>query len=227
MVERPRPARLAVVAALVVIATMGVALLGCGGGEGTTTAGPAGGGGPDASTTPPAPTSPPPAEQTATIVTKQGDIVIKLATDIAPKTVAKFVGLARQGFFDGLTFHRIIPGFVIQGGDPKGDGTGGSGSEIVEAPPEDFRYTTGTVAMAKRGSDPAGTSDSQFYVCTKGGGCDQSLSAQPGAPAQYAVLGRVVTGQDVVEKIAAAKLSDPQLGVPAVKQTIEKVTISP
>ena len=78
----------------------------------------------------------------------------------------RFAALAEKGFFDGLTFHRIVPGFVIQGGDPTGDGQGGPGYTVVEAPPKDLAYTRGVVAMAKTGAEPAGTSGSQFFVVT-------------------------------------------------------------
>ena len=104
----------------------------------------------------------------------------------SPKTTASFASLVRKGFFDGLTFHRVVPGFVIQGGDPKGDGTGGPGYTTVDTP-RDAAYTSGVVAMAKTGAEPAGTSGSQFFVVT---GDNASL------PPDYAVLGKVTATSD-------------------------------
>jgi len=89
-------------------------------------------------------------------------------------------------------FHRIVSGFVIQGGDPSGDGTGGPGYQAIEVPPADTKYTKGVVAMAKGGNDPAGASGSQFFIVT---GDDAGL------PTDYAVLGRVVAGEDVAAEI--------------------------
>jgi peptidyl-prolyl cis-trans isomerase B (cyclophilin B) len=123
--------------------------------------------------------------------TNKGSFTFELATDISPCTTAAFAGLVKNGFFDGLTFHRIVPGFVIQGGDPLGNGMGGPGYTTVDAPPQDTKYDKGLVAMAKAGNEPAGTSGSQFFVVT---GADVGLSPD------YAVLGRVTDGLDVVEK---------------------------
>jgi peptidyl-prolyl cis-trans isomerase B (cyclophilin B) len=130
--------------------------------------------------------------------TNMGSFTFELATKISPCTTASIAGLIQKGFFDGLTFHRIVPDFVIQGGDPAGDGTGGPGYSTVDAPPKDTQYVKGLVAMAKAGNEPAGTSGSQFFVVT---------GANVGLPPEYAVLGRVTHGLDVVEKIGA--LGDP------------------
>jgi peptidyl-prolyl cis-trans isomerase B (cyclophilin B) len=130
--------------------------------------------------------------------TTQGDFTIELDREKAPCTSASFVGLTEKDFFNGLTFHRIVPGFVIQGGDPKGDGTGGPGYQTVDEPPDDARYTKGVVAMAKTATDPRGTSGSQFFIVT---------AEDAGLPPDYAVLGNVVEGLDVVEKIG--KLGGP------------------
>jgi cyclophilin family peptidyl-prolyl cis-trans isomerase len=124
--------------------------------------------------------------------TNKGSFTIELSTEISPCTTASIAGLVEKGFFDGLTFHRIVPGFVIQGGDPAGDGTGGPGYSTVDAPPQDTQYVKGVVAMAKGQTEPAGTSGSQFFVVT---------GANVGLPPEYAVLGRVTDGLDVVEKI--------------------------
>jgi peptidyl-prolyl cis-trans isomerase B (cyclophilin B) len=131
---------------------------------------------------------------TVTIKTDRGTIVADLDPRLAPKTVNNFVSLARRGFYDGLTFHRVVPGFVIQGGDPRGDGTGDPGYRVVERPPAGTAYTRGVVAMAKAGQEAAGTSGSQFFVVT-------AQDAQ--LPPDYAVLGRVTGGLGVVRRIEA------------------------
>jgi cyclophilin family peptidyl-prolyl cis-trans isomerase len=131
----------------------------------------------------------------ATVSTSCGDFQITLDAKRAPKTGGSFKYLADKGFFDNTTFHRIVPGFVIQGGDPKGNGTGGPGYKVVEAPPKSLQYTKGVVAMAKTQLEAAGTSGSQFFVVT---GEDAQL------PPEYALLGKFTGGQDVVDKIAAA-----------------------
>ena len=98
--------------------------------------------------------------------TNCGTITIRLATGRAPKTSASFANLVKRGFYDGLTFHRVVHDFVIQGGDPLGTGQGGPGYTVVERPPPDTAYTTGVVAMAKTEADPSGTSGSQFFIVT-------------------------------------------------------------
>ena len=100
------------------------------------------------------------------------------------------MSLAKQGFFDGLTFHRIVPGFVIQGGDPKGDGTGGPGYSVTEKPTADLSYTRGVVAMAKSGAEAPGTSGSQFFVVT---------APDAGLPTDYALVGKITKAGDVVD----------------------------
>jgi len=130
----------------------------------------------------------------ATIETDKGDIVMELYPQDAPQTVNNFVFLAREGFYDGLTFHRVEPGFVIQGGDPLGDGTGGPGYTL---PAEIKRpHTEGAVAMARRGDEvnpERESSGSQFYI---------TLAPQPGLDGQYTVFGQVIEGMDVVNSIA-------------------------
>jgi peptidyl-prolyl cis-trans isomerase B (cyclophilin B) len=128
----------------------------------------------------------------AVVDTSCGIFTIALDVKRAPTTTASFVSLARRRFFDGLAIHRIVSGFVIQGGDPKGDGSGGPGYKTVEAPPSDLRYTRGVVAMAKGPIEDAGTAGSQFFVVT---GEDAQL--QP----EYALLGSVSGGMDVVDRI--------------------------
>jgi cyclophilin family peptidyl-prolyl cis-trans isomerase len=129
----------------------------------------------------------------ATISTNCGDFEITLDVKRQPKTAASFKHMADEKFFDGLTFHRIAPGFVIQGGDPKGDSTGSAGYTIVETPPDDLVYENGMVAMAKAETEPRGASSSQFFIVT-----GEVLQLEP----DYALVGRVTAGQDVVDKIA-------------------------
>jgi peptidyl-prolyl cis-trans isomerase B (cyclophilin B) len=152
---------------------------------------------------------------TVTLKTNQGTFAFDLDVKKSPHTTASFAALVRRGFFDGLTFHRIVPGFVIQGGDPNGDGSGGPGYTTVDPPPSDSKYTKGVVAMAKTATEPAGTAGSQFFVVT---------GADIGLPPDYALLGKVSSGMDVVEKIG--KLGDPTTEQPTKRVVIEKATVS-
>jgi cyclophilin family peptidyl-prolyl cis-trans isomerase len=136
-----------------------------------------------------------------TLQTSCGDITIRLDQRTSPRTAASFVALARSGFYDDTVFHRIVPGFVIQGGDPTGSGSGGPGYSVRDVPPSDATYTEGVVAMAKTATEPPGTSGSQFYVVT---------APDAGLPPEYALLGRVVRGMDVVREIG--ELGDPASG---------------
>jgi len=123
------------------------------------------------------------------IETDYGDVDIELYPQDAPKTVARIKELAGKGFYNGLSFHRVVPGFVVQGGDPKGDGTGGSGQNI----PAEFNsrhHVEGTVAMA-RAADP-NSADSQFYI---------ALATLPYLDGKYTVFGQVTSGMDAVKKI--------------------------
>ena len=153
---------------------------------------------------------------TATVSTSCGDFQIALDAKRAPKTGGSFKYLADKGFFDGTTFHRIVAGFVIQGGDPKGDGSGGPGYKVVEAPPKSLQYTKGVVAMAKTQLEAAGTSGSQFFVVT-------AEDAQ--LPPEYALLGKISGGQDVVDRIAAAE-TDPSTEMPVDPIVIRSVKVS-
>ncbi|HEX6026292.1 MAG TPA: peptidylprolyl isomerase [Solirubrobacter sp.] len=152
----------------------------------------------------------------ATVSTTCGDFEITLDAKRAPVTGGSFKYLADQGFFDGLTFHRIVPNFVIQGGDPAGDGSGGPGYTVVEAPPSDLTYEEGIVAMAKTQDEPAGASGSQFFVVT---GTD-AASLTP----DYALLGKVTKGMDVATKIGGIQ-SDAN-GAPAAQVVIKSITVS-
>ena len=147
----------------------------------------------------------------ATVSTNCGDFEITLDARQAPRTGGSFKSLADNGFYDGTTFHRIVAGFVVQGGDPRGDGTGGPGYSVVEAPPPDLSYSKGVVAMAKTGTEADGTSGSQFFVVT-------AEDAQ--LPPQYALLGEITSGQEVVDKIGVVETD------PATEAPIEPVVIS-
>jgi peptidyl-prolyl cis-trans isomerase B (cyclophilin B) len=149
--------------------------------------------------------------------TNKGSFTFELATKTSPCTAASIAGLVRKGFFDGLTFHRVVPGFVIQGGDPEGNGMGGPGYSTVDAPPSDTKYVKGLVAMAKAPQEPAGTSGSQFFVVT---GADVSL------PPDYAVLGRVTAGLDVVEKIGTLGNPSDPTGAPTERVEIKNMELT-
>lgn len=151
---------------------------------------------------------------TAVVETSCGTFEIALDTTRAPKTANSFAFLADEGFYDDLTFHRVAPGFVIQGGDPLGTGTGGPGYSVDEKPPANLAYTKGIVAMAKSSAEPPGRSGSQFFVV---------LSADAGLPPEYALVGKVDKGFDVVERIG--KLGNPETEKPKQTVLIEKISI--
>ncbi|HEX6618258.1 MAG TPA: peptidylprolyl isomerase [Solirubrobacteraceae bacterium] len=146
--------------------------------------------------------------------TNCGTITIRLATGRAPKTAASFADLVKRGFYDGLIFHRVVHGFVIQGGDPLGTGLGGPGYTVVEPPPGSTAYTTGVVAMAKTEADPAGASGSQFFIVTAP---DAKL------PPDYAVAGGVVRGMDVAQYIGRLPVDGQDR--PTSPVVIEKATL--
>jgi peptidyl-prolyl cis-trans isomerase B (cyclophilin B) len=129
---------------------------------------------------------------TMTFNTNCGSFTVALDTKAAPNASASMVSLARAGFFDDTLFHRIAPGFVIQGGDPSASGSGGPGYKTVDRPPPGARYVHGVVAMAKTETERPGTAGSQFFVVT---------GADVGLPPDYAVLGKVRKGLDVVDRI--------------------------
>lgn len=149
-----------------------------------------------------------------TFETNCGAFTIRLDQEAAPQTTASFVSLARSGFFDETIFHRVVPGFVIQGGDPTGTGTGGPGYSTRDAPPTDAQYTRGVVAMAKTGAEPPGTSGSQFYVVT---------GPDAGLPPDYAIIGKVTEGLDVTARIDALGVGD---GPPSQPVVVEQATVS-
>jgi peptidyl-prolyl cis-trans isomerase B (cyclophilin B) len=204
----------------VLLMLLSAALAACGSGDGDKSDQSSAQGGPAGATTKPSPpasaggcqkvSQPPPkpdgsgkkpkqpldASKTWTLDVKTscGDFTITLDLKTAPKASASMVGLAKAGFFKNTVFHRIVPGFVIQGGDPTGTGTGGPGYSTVDPPPRNARYTGGVVAMAKTQTEAPGTAGSQFYVVT---------GADAGLPPEYAVIGKVTKGLEVVDRIGA------------------------
>ena len=169
---------------------------------------------PDGGQKPPKEPLDPGREHALTFRTNCGDFTVALDLEAGPKAAASMVSLAEKDFFDGTFFHRIVPGFVIQGGDPTGTGTGGPGYSTIDEPPKSSQYTRGVVAMAKSGDEPAGTAGSQFYVVT---------GPDAGLPPDYAVIGKVSKGQDVVDRIGA--LGDPATEQPTAIVVIEDVKV--
>jgi cyclophilin family peptidyl-prolyl cis-trans isomerase len=154
---------------------------------------------------------------TATIDTNYGPIVVALDSKQAPKASGRFIELARAGFYNGLTWHRVVADFVIQSGDPNGDGSGDSGNPPITDFTGKNNYPLGSVAAAKKATDPDGTFDSQFFIVTGSGG--GSL------PNQYALFGNVTSGIDNAKKIMA--LAPPEGdGPPTSEAIIKTVTIT-
>ncbi|MCS7258005.1 MAG: peptidylprolyl isomerase [candidate division WOR-3 bacterium] len=146
-----------------------------------------------------------------------GKIKILLYTKEAPKTCENFIKLAKQGFYNGLTFHRVIPGFVVQGGDPKGDGTGGPGYTIPAEISPNLKHIRGTVACARlpdQVNPEKASSGSQFYICHQ---------PAPHLDGNYTIFGQVVEGMEVVDKIAQVKTGSNNR--PIVPVIMEKVII--
>lgn len=151
----------------------------------------------------------------AVVDTSEGSFSFSLDVKDSPHAVASFEYLARKKFFDGTIFHRIVPGFVIQGGDPTGTGGGGPGYSTDDAVPATTTYLHGTVAMAKTQTDPAGTAGSQFFVVTAG---------NAGLPPIYAVIGHVTSGLAVVDKIGTFGNAQEQ---PTKRIVVRSITIHP
>ena len=149
---------------------------------------------------------------TAVISTSKGDMTVALAPERAPNTVNSFVFLARHGYYDGLGFHRIIPGFMAQGGCPEGSGRGGPGYQFADELPPAGRYEIGSLAMANAGPN---TNGSQFFI----------VSGQSGVqlPPLYSLFGQVVKGLDVLSAIEAA---GSRSGAPSEPVTINSVRIT-
>ena len=153
---------------------------------------------------------------TATVETSCGTFTIALDTARAPRTTTSFAYLAQHGAYDDTSFHRIIPGFLIEGGDPTGTArTGGPGYFIDEPPPENLSYTRGIVAMGKSPVEPPGRSGSQFFVVT---------APDAGLTPDYALIGRVAGGFDVVERIGQLGTPGPRGGLKA-PVLIRRVTV--
>ena len=148
----------------------------------------------------------------AKMVTSKGEMVLALDSELAPKTVNNFVFLALYHYFEGVVFHRIIPGFVVQGGDPEGSGRGGPGYRFEDELPPAGRYEIGTVAMANAGPN---TNGSQFFI----------VSGKDGTqlPPAYSIFGKVVKGLDVLKAIEAV---GSRSGAPSEPVIIESVTIT-
>lgn len=149
---------------------------------------------------------------TLTFDTSCGSFVVTLDVESARETTASLVGLAESGYFDDTIFHRVVPGFVIQSGDPTQTGSGGPGYSTVDPPSPDAKYTKGVVAMAKSGVESAGTSGSQFFVVT---------GEDAGLPPDYAIVGEVTEGMDTVERIDALGVGD---GPPSQVVVVNTVT---
>ncbi|HSE45380.1 MAG TPA: peptidylprolyl isomerase, partial [Gemmatimonadales bacterium] len=145
---------------------------------------------------------------------------IKLYADQAPNTVNSFVFLAKNGFFDGLTFHRVLQNFVIQTGDPKGDGSGGPGYSTNDEPNQ-VRNTRGTIAMAKASTNKF--FGSQWFVNLKD---NPSLDFDGGASNQFFPFGEIASGMDVVDNISKVPVDNPQHGQPVQPVTITSITIT-
>ena len=147
--------------------------------------------------------------------TSEGDILVELWPDVAPGHSDNFVKLSKEGFYDNLTFHRILPQFVIQGGCPDGTGMGGPGYNI-DAEFNDREHEKGVLSMARSAHpDSAG---SQFFICLGRDHC-QHLDGQ------YTAFGKVLEGIEAVDKIASTPLKDPSAGTPATPPTINKATV--
>jgi peptidyl-prolyl cis-trans isomerase B (cyclophilin B) len=147
--------------------------------------------------------------------TSCGDFTIRLDQKTSPQAAASFAALSRNGFFDDTIFHRIVPDFVIQGGDPTVSGSGGPGYSTRDEVPSDAAYEPGVVAMAKAGNEPPGTGGSQFFVVT---------GSSTGLTPDYALLGKVSEGMDVAKKIGSIQ-ADPNTGQPAATVIIKSVTV--
>jgi peptidyl-prolyl cis-trans isomerase B (cyclophilin B) len=232
--RRPRPA--AALLATVLLALVSALILGCGdGGDDTatdatspttdTTAAQTGDGEaieckevPDDGGEEPCPATTENDPADVEVTTSEGDFTITLAVDESPATTTSFRHLVESGFYDGLTFNRVVPGFVIQGGDPLYDdpalaGTGGPGYYVDEEVPDGTTYERGVVAMAKAGTEPAGRSGSQFFVVS---------GPDAGLPPDYAFVGEVTEGLDTVAAIESLGVGD---GPPRKEVTIDDMEV--
>jgi peptidyl-prolyl cis-trans isomerase B (cyclophilin B) len=151
---------------------------------------------------------------TVDVLTNLGSFAIRLDVEDSPCVTSSFASLVRKRFFDGTIFHRIVPHFVIQGGDPTGKGTGGPGYTVVEPPPANSLYTEGVVAMAKAGNEPPGAAGSQFFIVT---------ATNAGLQPEYAILGVVTKGLHVVRRIG--KLGNPVTEKPTRRVVVLRMTV--
>jgi cyclophilin family peptidyl-prolyl cis-trans isomerase len=155
---------------------------------------------------------------TLRLKTSCGTITVALDRTLGGPVTDAVAGLVANGFYDGLTFHRVVPDFVLQGGDPAGDGSGGPGFSVAKAPPADYRYKLGDVAMAKTQAEPDGTAGSQFFVISGAAGTE--------LPPQYAVVGHAADRASLatIARIAALAVTDgpPSEPVYIVQATVEK-----
>lgn len=156
-----------------------------------------------------------PGDYSIVFQTSHGDFTVAIDESLAPCNGDSMLQLAKDGYFDGIVFHRIVPGFVIQAGQSEKTPDGGSGYTTIDTPPADTTYPKGLVAMAKTEVDPPGTGGSQFFVVT---GTDVML------PPDYAPIGKVVKGMPVVEKIG--KLGDATTQQPTQRIVIERAVAS-
>jgi cyclophilin family peptidyl-prolyl cis-trans isomerase len=156
---------------------------------------------------------------TVTVQTNCGIFAFTLDVKQSPKTSASFYSLVKRGFFDQTIFHRVVPGFVIQGGDPTGTGTGGPGYTVVEPPPRNTQYVFGDVAMARSQQQPSGASGSQFFIVIAAN-ATQSAGLTP----TYALLGKLVSGQNVVTTIGTLSTDANEMPTPTV--VMSKVTVA-
>ena len=152
--------------------------------------------------------------QRGVVKTNCGEFTITLDPRRSPNAVASFATLANAGYYDDTTFHRIVPEFVIQGGDPTATGTGGPGYTTVDTPANDTQYTLGTVAMAKTAAEPRGAAGSQFFVVT---------TDELQLPGDYAVIGEVTSGFETVARIGGY---GDAAGVPTFTVVVESIKIS-
>lgn len=160
-------------------------------------------------------------DSTIVMKTSCGTLNIKLDTKAGGPIPNSIAFLASKGFYDGLTFHRVVPDFVLQGGDPDGNGTGGAGYQVVGAVPAGYQYKLGDVAMAKTGSDPAGSSGSQFFVVSGPQG-ESVLTSQP----VYGILGHAADPVSLatIKRVAALAVTD---GPPSKPVWIISATVQP
>jgi peptidyl-prolyl cis-trans isomerase B (cyclophilin B) len=153
----------------------------------------------------------------AVMTTDKGPVTMAFYYDVAPNTVESFLTLADGGYFDGLNFHRIVQGFVIQGGDPTGTGMGGPGYDVNQEF-NDHPHEAGVLSMA-RASDP-NSAGSQFFICL-----DYAQTKQ--LDGKYTAFGKVTAGMDAVKAIGSTPVADQQTGKPATPQVIRKIEIQP